>query len=175
MLSEMQKTAFEKGFSLYREYCSFDNKKCDAALNKLAEACDTLDEHFDYKDKSNDLDSLFYQVIFANVIQDLQDSGEFELLPAIYQDMKMSIYLRTLKWFVNMEQYVDEYKPFLWSVFNKLGRAFINGEEIAQNDDLAWRCADCNKKLSHPMAAILLESFERGADGKWVYTGVRPQ
>lgn len=172
MLNEVQKKAFEEGFALYQEYCSFEDALCDAALDKLEEALGVLGEHID--DLNDEVDAIFYQIIFANVVQDMQDSGKFNLSENC-QEKKIDIHLHVLKWFTNTENYIAIYKPFLWSVFNKLSREFLVGKELQQSDHWAWRCLKCNQTLAHPMASMMMGSFVEGDDGKMIYTGSRPE
>ncbi len=176
MLNEVQKKAFEKGFSLYQEYCLYEDKKCDLALDKLEEALEVLGKYMDevYNKKELAIDDLLYLIIFANVVQDMQKSGEFtlteECLPA-----KLRIHIRTIQWFNELEDYFCKYKGFIWAVFNDLGWELVSGKELKQNDDVARSCFAWNKKLSQPFADVFLNYFERNTDGKWVYTGDRPQ
>lgn len=170
MLTEEQQRALERGTELYlKTYGSWKDEMCDARLNLLNESMDILAEFVD------DVDDVYYRLIFANVIQDMQNTNRFELSDAC-QESKLIIYLETMKWFNNTDTYKAYYKPFLWSAFNNLGKIFLKGEELEQNDDLAWGCFRNLKVLEHPMAEILLADFVQDkATGKWHFIRQRPQ
>lgn len=170
MLNTEQEKAFQKGVALYKRACGeWENPNCDARLNCLAEALETLGEYVD------EVDDVFYRVIFANVIQDIQDTGIIELTDEC-QTEKIMIYLNTLKWCNTTSSFAENMLPYLWSVLNKLARILLNGTEgIAQNDNVARICY-CNlKKLGYPLADIFLENFAQNQAGEWFFTGIRPE
>ena len=168
MLTNEQQEAFDKGFELYGKTCaSWSDPLCSARLDFLSEALETMGKYVD------EVDDIYYKVIFANIVQDMQDTGKFDLTEEC-QDTKIDIYLRTVKWFINTDSYIVGYKPYLWSVFNKLGWILIEGKEFPKNDHVAHICFECNYTLGHPLAPMTLELFEKDDSGKWVYTGTRP-
>lgn len=169
MLTSEQQQALERGTELYlKTYGSWEDKLCDARLDLLSESMGILAEFVD------DVDDVYYRLIFANVIQDMQNTNRFELSDEC-QESKIIIYLQTMKWFNTTDTYQTNYKPFLWSAFTNLGAIFLKGEEMEQNDDLAWGCFRNLQVLEHPMAEALLSDFVQDkATGKWRFIGNRP-
>ena len=168
VLSQEQQNALEKGHRLYMTALSkLDTSERLIGLDLLFESFEVLSE---FVDEVNDI---YYRIVFANVIQEMQDTGEFDLSTDCI-DTKIDIYLQTLKWFQSAETYKTSYKSFIWSVFNKLGQILLKGEETPQNEEVARICFQNNKLLNHPMADVFLDMFVRGENGKWVFTGNRP-
>ncbi len=168
MLSELQKKAFEEGFSQYKAYRLCEDKESDAAINRLLCAFQALAEPED--ELNNEVDAIFYQVVYANIIDDMQRSGRFEM-GDVLQKLKLRMYAQTYNWFLDMEKHIDAYKGLLWGVLDKLAEELIKGENMSKNDQAAWRCCQYNQKLGYPLAAMMLEDFVEGSDGTMIYTG----
>lgn len=167
-LSEEQQNALENGHRLYLAALSkLDTPERLTGLDLLFESFEMLSEFAD------DVDDIYYRVVFANVIQEMQDTGEFDL-SADCTDTKIDIYIQTLKWFQSAESYRTNYKSLLWGVFDKLGQILLKGEELPQNDEVARICFQNNKLLEHPMAEVFLDMFVQDENGKWAFTGKRP-
>ena len=168
-ISIEQRNALENAQQLYLSALpKLDTNARKEGLDMLIEAFNILSEFVD------DVDDIYYRVVFANVVQDMQDTGEFDMSEDC-EHTKIDIYLQTLKWFQSAESYQVGYRAFLWSVFNKLGGIFLKGEEfLDQNDGLARLCFLNNKILEHPLADIFLDYFIQNEDGEWIFTGKRP-
>lgn len=164
-----QNKALKTGLSLYQEYCSaWSDPECDARMEMLEEAFDTLGDYVD------EVDDVYYRAIFANVVQDMQDCGKFELSPECIET-KNTIYLETLKWFQNAQSVVVGYKPFLICVFHKLGENLLSGAEgLMKNDNVAWICYRNAKLLGSSVSDLILEAFVQDEEGKWAFVGERP-
>lgn len=167
-LSKEQQNALEKGHRLYlAALTKLDTSERLVGLDLLFESFEVLSEFVD------DVNDIYYRIVFASVIQKMQDIGEFDLSTDCI-DTKIDIYLQTLKWFQSAESYKTSYKSFLWGVFDKLGQIFLKGEELPQNDEVARICFQNNKLLKHPMADVFVDMFVQGENGKWVFIGKRP-
>ncbi len=167
-LSEEQQNALENGHRLYLAALSkLNTSERLTGLDLLFESFEMLSEFVD------DVNDIYYRVVFANVIQEMQDTGEFDLSSKC-TDTKIDIYLQTLKWFQSTESYRTSYRSFLWSVFDKLGQILLKGEELPRNDEVARICFQNNKLLDHPVADVFLDMFVQDENGKWVFTGKRP-
>lgn len=172
MLNKEQKEAFEKGVELYQEACHWEDELCDERLDLLFEAFETMGDFVD------EVDDIYYKVVFANIIQDMQNCKQFNLSPSC-QVTKIHIYLQALKWFENTDSFSVKYAPFLESVFFNLGKILLKGdEELEQNDNVARICYENIKLLKQPLSslidALFLQHFIQDDVGKWVFTAIRP-
>ena len=168
-ITEEQQNALENGKRLYLAALSkLDTFERSIGLDLLFESFETLSEFVD------DADDTYYRIMFANVVQEMQNTGEFNLSPECV-DTKIDIYLQTLKWFQSTETYRTSYKSFLWGAFDELGKILLKGDELPQNDEVARICFQSNKLLGHPMADVFLEMFVKNEKGNWIFTGKRPE
>ncbi len=173
MLNEEQKKAFEKGFELYQKTCyEWEDELCDERLDLLAEALETMGEYI------NEVDDIYYKIIFANIIHDMQKSKQFEL-SSNCEAKKVQIYLQTLDWFSKTDSYNPRYAGFIQSVLNNLAQIFLSGiDGIEQNDKYARFCYINVQRLGTPLskmsADIMLKCFAQDDSGNWIFTSKRP-
>ncbi len=166
-LTVEQQGAMENGHRLYVAAISMlETDKRTNGLDLLAESFETLNKFID------DVDNIYYRVLFANVVQEMQDTGEFDLSKGCII-IKTDIYLQTLKWFQRAESYQTKYKSLLWGVFLNMGKILIKGDEMPQSDEVARICYENLKMLGHPFADFLLDMFVLDENNKWVYKGKR--
>lgn len=168
-LTEEQQNALEEGKRLYLAALSkLETSERSIGLDLLFESFEVISELVD------DTDDIYYRIVFANVVQEMQNTGEFDLSPECVET-KIDIYLQTLKWFQGAETYRTNYKSFLWGAFDELGKILLKGDELPQNDEVARICFQSNKVLGHPMADVFLGMFAKNEMGNWCFTGKRPE
>lgn len=157
-LTEEQREAYVKAGVNYYHACRAvgEVRKQDLYL----EAFDILAEYID------DVESENYLLLFAIVTQALQDADFDVSKDAI--EKKIEIYLE----FIEEYQYqpTDDklYEHLLDIMYASLGFIFLEGEELAKNDDLAHLMFDISRRRgSEQLAAEMLQRFDMGSDGKW--------
>lgn len=162
-LNQDQQKSFEKGMSLYVNYFMDDNNNTPEMLDVLYNAFEILDEHVD------EVDDIRYRMLFALAVQSMQDSQEFELSDDCIKT-KNNIYLEILKWSVNLDfisaiNQTEVFKIFLCIALDNLAQILLKGDELPQNDHIAWMCYRECKKLGHLMLENVFDRFEKNKDG----------
>lgn len=141
------------------------------SLELFNKAFGMLIEHID------DVDDIYYRLVFANCIEQLQRKGNMEFNPVLIH-AKTDIYIKTLSWFLDAPNYKTDFQGHFFMGFDALGRLFLLGEDGAnQNDHYAYICYQCIRLLGIPMVEELyLKDFVEDVDSNtWKYVGVRPK
>lgn len=170
-LNQDQQKAFEKGKFLYVKYFMADNNNTPEMLDVLYDAFEILAEYID------EVGDIRYRMLFALAVQSMQDSQEFELSDDCIKT-KNSIYLEVLKWSVNLDfisaiNQTEVFKIFLCFALDNLAQIVLKGDELLQNDHIAWMCYRECKKFGHLDQEDIFDCFEKNKDGLMVLkTGV---
>ena len=166
MLNQAQQAAYNKGKELYVKYI-LSEETTPNTLDMLYDAFELLGEHVD------DVEDIDFRLIFALVVQAMQESDEFNLSEDCI-DTKVEIFLQILKWVVNLDSstvdaFTTIFKMTLCHTFETLGTILLAGKELPQNDYVAWICYQQSKRLGHmSVDESILDLFEKGSDGKMV-------
>lgn len=173
MLTKEQERTLEDACELFLQANQSEDNV--ASLELFNKAFDMLLEYID------DVDDIYYQLVFANCIEKLQRKGNVEF-NSILIEAKTAIYVKALQWFIDASQYKSAFNGHLFIAFDALGRLLlIGGENVRQDDHYAYICYQCIKMLDLPMSdeivdKLYLEDFVKDeATGKWKYIGVRPK
>ncbi len=171
-LSKEQQEAMQKGHKLYTKALQLtDTEERETGLDLMLEAFETLNKYVNEVDGE---DGIYYKIIFANVVQSMQDEKCFEISDNTIE-YKIYIYLKTLDWFRNTNSYRTSCKGYLWGAFNDFAKILLKGEEMPQNDGIARMCFLANDILEYPLAKTMLKLFVQDESGNWVFTGIRPE
>ena len=170
MLTREQQSALDEAFNLYKEARTIIKDDKAGGLQLINDAFGLLIEYID------EVDDIYYRLVFANCIEELQRKGGFDFAPIIIQ-AKTDIYKKTLVWAIDATGYDTKFQAHFWIAFEALARLFLLGEEnISQDDHLAYVCYQCEKLFAFPMADVYLEDFiQDSTTGKWKFIGVKPQ
>lgn len=166
LLNQEQRAAYEKGKSLYVHYLMADSPSTDD-LDALYDAFEILAPHVDA------VDDIDLRLIFALTVHSMQQSGEFTLSKYCI-DTKGAILLETLKWFINLTEdsaasLTNIFKMILCFAFDQLAVILLKGEELPQNDHVAFLCYYHSKQLGYSGASDnILDCFEKDESGKMV-------
>lgn len=169
MLTAEQKKALDKACSLYLEARKTDDKA--TSLQLFNDAFGVLAEYID------EVDDIYYRVVLANCMEELQRKGNIDYDPSLIQ-FKSSIYAEMLTWFLKATEYNTEFRGHLSIAFSALARLLLLGEEgVSQNDHYAYLCYQCMKALGIPMVdELYLQDFDKDqTTGQWKFIGVKPQ
>lgn len=169
MLTTEQQNALDQACDLFLE-ARTTNDDLATSLQFYNDAFGILIDYID------EVDDIYYRLVFANCIEELQRKGSLEFSQSIIE-AKTSIYISTLIWALDATEYNTKFKAHFWVAFDALARLYILGEEgVQQDDNLAHVCYQCEKLFDFPLADVYLEDFvQDSATGKWKFIGVKPQ
>lgn len=172
MLTVEQERILENACAMFLEA---RQKKEDtvAALRLVNDAFGMLSEHID------EVDDIYYRVVFANCIEELQRKGKGILddVAEIFIQFKVKVYIELLNWFLDTPQYKTSFRGQLIIAFDALARLCLLGKDgLQQNDHYAYVCYQCLKMLDMPMVdELYLQDFVQDKEtGLWKFFGVRP-
>lgn len=176
MLTDKQEKVLQTACSLY-EKARMEKKSgnlvnylqlLNTAFGKLAECIDEVDD-------------IYYQVVFANCIDEMQQEGNVEFNETI-QDIKASFYIKAVIWFLDNKtlEFNSYFTAHLFNAFIALGRMYLRGERgVNQNDSAAYACYACIEKLNTPAmtqfvkVAYLSNFIKDTTTDEMIFTGVR--
>lgn len=170
MLTTEQQNALDEACNLYTKARTILKDDNAGALQLFNDAFGILIDYID------EVDDIYYRLVFANCIEELQRKGDLDFSPVIIQ-VKTDIYKNVLAWALDATEYNTNFKVHLWIAFDALARLYLLGEEgVSQDDNLAYVCYQCEKMFGFPMADIYLEDFvQDSTTGTWNFIGVKPQ
>lgn len=177
MLTEEQSVALQKACTLYEQA---HRVKQDDLAKYLELVNDAFGELIEYID---DVDDIYYRVLFANCIDQLQNDGNIEFSELLL-GAKAEFYIQTAMWFADdsTQSYNTYFTSHLFYAFEALGRMYLRGEYgVNQSDEAAYVAYTCIRLLNNPAMteyaemAYLSDFIKDEATGKIIFTGLRPQ
>lgn len=168
MLTKEQEVVLQEACELYIK--AREEKELAPSLELFNQAFGMLIEYID------EVDDVYYRLVFANCIEELQRKGKIEFSSVILQ-AKVDIYLKTLRWFLETPQYKKYFEGHLLIGFDALARMFLLGEDnVKQSDHNACICYQCIQMFNSIFADLYLRDFVKDeVTDQWKFVGVRPQ
>ena len=175
MLTGEQEKTLNEACSLYLEARNAEEPEDKIhSLELFNKALNMLVEYID------EVDDIYYQIVFANCIEELQRKGNIQFSDQIVQ-AKVNIYVKMLSWLMEASGYKPNFKGHLFIALDALARLFLLGKEnVRQNDQLARVCylalGDIGAVPEDLLNELYLQDFVQDeATGQWKYIGVRPE
>lgn len=175
MLTEEQKMALQAACNLYEQAQKEKQKNKVQFLKLLNDAFGELLEHID------DVDDIYYRIVFADCIDEMQQEGEFEFNDVILNS-KAEFFIQALVWFLdeNTQEFNTYFTAYLFKAFDALGRMYLRGEHgVNQNDTAAYGCYLGIMNLGNPAMSQFVETaylsnfVKDDTTGEMVFTGLR--
>lgn len=174
MLTDKQEQALIKACALYEQaHKNKQNKNTAQYLQLLNDALGELIEYID------EVDDIYYRVVFANCVDQLQEDGNIEFDDVIL-DAKASFYIQAVIWFAdeNTKAFRSDFTAHLFYAFTALGRMYLRGEHgVKQSDEAAYACYSCVPNLNNPamtkfvQTAYLSHFVKNETTGEIIFTG----
>lgn len=175
MLTEEQKVTLQVACILYEQAQKEKRENKGQFLKLLNDAFGKLLEHID------DVDDIYYRVVFADCIDEMQQEGDIEFNDVIL-DSKTAFYVQAVMWFLDehTQEFNTYFTAYLFKAFDALGRMYLRGEHgVKKSDSAAYTCYSCITRLGDPAmsqfveTAYLSEFVKDNTTGEIIFTGVR--